>query len=163
MKIVLHTQCRENYGAHDWDGEGACPQYWKYKGGNTYVLHNVSVADAMGREIFDAVEAAVTERNEYFQEYVIGSTLIDDLDYVESEHVAEWDAPINLTLVDGKFLAHRYEKPDLMWREGFEGKTERWVQVAGNREEYELWYHLDDGRTLLYRDWLAEQEVREAA
>jgi hypothetical protein len=26
----------ENYGAHDWDGEGECPQRWKFKGGEDY-------------------------------------------------------------------------------------------------------------------------------
>ena len=38
MKLVIHTQFKENYGAHDWDGKGECPQYWKFKGGSTYVV-----------------------------------------------------------------------------------------------------------------------------
>jgi len=33
MLLVITTQLQENYGAHDWDGQGACPQYWKFKGG----------------------------------------------------------------------------------------------------------------------------------
>lgn len=33
MQLLITTQIQENYGAHDWDGEGACPQYWKFKGG----------------------------------------------------------------------------------------------------------------------------------
>ena len=37
MYIVFQTQHRENYGAHDWDGKGECPQYWKFKGGDTYI------------------------------------------------------------------------------------------------------------------------------
>ena len=32
--LVIHTQNYENYGAHDWDGEGDCPQHWKAKGGS---------------------------------------------------------------------------------------------------------------------------------
>ena len=32
-KVVLHYQYYENYGAHDWDGTGECPQHWKAKGG----------------------------------------------------------------------------------------------------------------------------------
>ena len=36
MKLMITTQIQENYGAHDWDGTGACPQYWKFKGGNDY-------------------------------------------------------------------------------------------------------------------------------
>jgi hypothetical protein len=47
MKIVFFTQYRENYDAHDWDGEGECPQHWKCKGGSTYVVENVSAAQAM--------------------------------------------------------------------------------------------------------------------
>jgi hypothetical protein len=31
MKLLITTQYMENYGAHDWNGEGACPQYWKMK------------------------------------------------------------------------------------------------------------------------------------
>ena len=38
MKLVIHTQFKENYGAYDWDGKGECPQYWKFKGGSTYVV-----------------------------------------------------------------------------------------------------------------------------
>ena len=38
MIIVVETQYRENYGAHSWDGEGECPQYWKNKGGETYIV-----------------------------------------------------------------------------------------------------------------------------
>ena len=36
MKLHITTQYMENYGAHDWDGEGECPQRWKFKGGEDY-------------------------------------------------------------------------------------------------------------------------------
>ena len=36
MKLHITTQYMENYGAHDWDGTGECPQYWKFKGGEDY-------------------------------------------------------------------------------------------------------------------------------
>jgi hypothetical protein len=31
----------ENYGAHDWNGEGECPQRWKFKGGSEYKVLGV--------------------------------------------------------------------------------------------------------------------------
>jgi hypothetical protein len=40
MKLLITTQVYENYGAHDWDGAGSCPEYWKAKGGNDYVIKN---------------------------------------------------------------------------------------------------------------------------
>lgn len=36
MKLHITCQYMENYGAHDWDGTGECPQYWKMKGGEDY-------------------------------------------------------------------------------------------------------------------------------
>ena len=47
MKLVIQTQYKENYGAHDWDGKGECPQYWKFKGGDTYVVRNVNNTDLL--------------------------------------------------------------------------------------------------------------------
>ena len=41
MMLVIRTQFMENYGAHDWDGTGECPQYWKMKGGSEYKVINV--------------------------------------------------------------------------------------------------------------------------
>lgn len=37
LHLVCNYQVHENYGAHDWDGEGDCPQYWKPKGGTEVV------------------------------------------------------------------------------------------------------------------------------
>lgn len=41
MMLVIDTQYMENYGAHDWDGQGECPQYWKMKGGEEYMVTNI--------------------------------------------------------------------------------------------------------------------------
>ena len=40
MKTLLHieTQLEENYSAHNWDGEGKCPEHWKPKGGHMFTL-----------------------------------------------------------------------------------------------------------------------------
>jgi len=37
-KLKIHSQYYENYGAHDWDGNGNCPQGWKPKGGHTFEI-----------------------------------------------------------------------------------------------------------------------------
>jgi hypothetical protein len=36
--IQITAQYEENYGAHDWNGEGQCPQYWKNKGSQVFTL-----------------------------------------------------------------------------------------------------------------------------
>ena len=71
MKLVIQTQFKENYGAHDWDGRGECPQYWKFKGGDTYVIE-VSLAEAMNPAFFDAVEKCIEHSSNYSEEYIVG-------------------------------------------------------------------------------------------
>ncbi len=41
MMLVIDTQYMENYGAHDWDGKGECPQYWKAKGGSEFKVTGI--------------------------------------------------------------------------------------------------------------------------
>ena len=59
--IVVNCQYRENYGAHQWDGEGKCPQYWKCKGGISFIVRNVP----MGGEdlINDVITDTFTKAN----------------------------------------------------------------------------------------------------
>ena len=78
-KMILTTQVYENYGAHDWDGEGECPQYWKAKGGNDFVVLNVDINRAM--EIADAATKQINESSVYFQETVIAWEVVAD-DYL---------------------------------------------------------------------------------
>jgi hypothetical protein len=36
--FLVVAQYEENYGAHSWDGQGECPQYWKMKGGDDFIV-----------------------------------------------------------------------------------------------------------------------------
>ena len=62
--LVASYQYRENYGAHDWNGEGECPQYWKCKGS-----HEVVVRDDLTTEEVVQLGAAglrqLVEQSEY--------------------------------------------------------------------------------------------------
>jgi hypothetical protein len=52
MMLVIDTQYMENYGAHDWDGVGACPQYWKAKGGSEYKVTGIPANVDVNRVLF---------------------------------------------------------------------------------------------------------------
>ena len=161
MKVVVHTQIRENYGAHDWDGQGECPQYWKFKGGNTYVVHGVSVENAQDSAWWDSLHACIESFDESFEEYILGSDLVDECDYDASKVCEEWDSPIELTLrEDGEFVATRYTKAEFYWSDSdVVAKMERWVQTDGRREDYLLMYEMKDGDLLTYAEWCAKQEA----
>ena len=74
MKLHIITQYMENYGAHDWDGEGECPQYWKMKGGEDYFILNVDATEV------DSAVAQVRGDIEWndigSRQYIIGYGLV---------------------------------------------------------------------------------------
>ncbi len=48
FEVVAFFQDQENYGAHDWDGKGECPQHWKFKGGEPVaIVGNLSADEAL--------------------------------------------------------------------------------------------------------------------
>ena len=69
-KLLITTQVYENYGAHDWDGVGECPQYWKAKGGSDYVVKNVNVNSVT--ETVMALRGQIEQDNQAFREKIIG-------------------------------------------------------------------------------------------
>lgn len=36
--FLVVAQYEENYGAHSWGGQGECPQYWKMKGSDDFIV-----------------------------------------------------------------------------------------------------------------------------
>ena len=77
-KLLITTQVYENYGAHDWDGTGECPQYWKAKGGNDYVVKKFK-GDATTAVM--ALSSQIEEDNEGYRETIIDFRLVKD-DYL---------------------------------------------------------------------------------
>jgi hypothetical protein len=78
MMLVIATQDYENYGAHDWDGRGECPQYWKAKGGSEYKILDIP-ARVDPEEILALVRDKIERRDDYFHTTIIGwSTEADD-------------------------------------------------------------------------------------
>ena len=93
IRVIFHTQFRENYGAHDWDGEGECPQRWKPKGGSTYIV-SATAQELADTEWWHMVVKTIEHSSEYSKEYVISESVVDAIDFVESDHVEEWEEPI---------------------------------------------------------------------
>lgn len=88
MKIVIATQVYENYGAHDWDGKGECPQYWKAKGGSEYIIENVEsfvkMNEMFGKKcemVVDSIRSKIECNNEGYQETILGWSIEED-DYM---------------------------------------------------------------------------------
>lgn len=80
MKLHIQTQIQENYGAHDWDGEGTCPQYWKFKGGNDYMypLGANGRSDEAVAELVSYFRKQVETDDIGYREYIIGYGVVAD-------------------------------------------------------------------------------------
>ena len=84
MKLHIVTQYMENYGAHDWDGEGECPQYWKMKGGQDYFMaldgYNADheFAEKNLQMIVDSVRGEIEWNYIGSRQYIIGYDVVDD-------------------------------------------------------------------------------------
>ena len=79
MKLHIYTQDQENYGAHDWDGEGECPQYWKFKGGSDFFVPMGSCINSeTATAIVMAVRGDIEENNDYFRCQIIGWDIVAD-------------------------------------------------------------------------------------
>jgi len=75
MKLHIWTQDIENYGAHDWDGKGECPQYWKAKGGVDYFVKGIKNEGEATMAVM-ALRSQIEESSQYFCREVIGWNLV---------------------------------------------------------------------------------------
>ena len=93
MQIVIQTQYRENYGAHAWDGEGECPQYWKNKGGYQYILEGVDPNSDLNKVVAEGVAKLGCEHSDnYSEEFVISWMGTNDGELTQDEQQQmEWD------------------------------------------------------------------------
>ena len=100
MKLYIVTQVRENYGAHDWDGVGSCPQYWKNKGGCDYFvdLTGFRFDEFTAKKlemIVDSLRVRIQQDTDYYQESIIDFQVVEDAFVCESERLQmEYDGKI---------------------------------------------------------------------
>jgi hypothetical protein len=128
LRLVIETQCRENYGAHNWDGVGSCPQRWKSKGGNTYVL-DFDHSQDNAKDLVKALRPLIEDRNESYQEFILDWSIVDR----DETPWESWESPYFITRnFYGNFVAER----ELPLREG--SKESFVMMPKGDRSEYHV-------------------------
>jgi hypothetical protein len=80
LKLHITTQYMENYGAHDWDGQGECPQRWKFKGGEDYfyALGDVGRSEEALAELVEVLRPRFEYSNEGSRNYMVGYSVVAD-------------------------------------------------------------------------------------
>lgn len=146
MKLVISTQYSENYG----DSNGS---YWKFKGGETYVVENISERDRARIEAngIPTLTSLINYSNDASSEEVISFSILED-DTIVCE---EWETPIvcMYSKSDGCWYFTRTTKNDGSYREPIASKFERWLAGPGNkREDYESIFYMTDGTVVAFED-----------
>jgi hypothetical protein len=70
----------ENYGAHDWDGEGECPQRWKFKGGEDYFYQLGAVEPSAEHieELLHVLRTRIEWDDVGSRQYIVGYGIVED-------------------------------------------------------------------------------------
>jgi hypothetical protein len=78
FNLIVQTGYRENYGSHDWDGKGECPQYWKNKGGEEVQVATLSLEEASNTKyVRSLVNLAENDKRVCWDSQYSASFLID--------------------------------------------------------------------------------------
>ena len=112
VMLVIRTQIHENYGAHDWDGTGECPQYWKAKGGTEYNILDVPLNINYNEFVKFALTGIETD-TDYFNEYMVDWT-------VEEDNYLSWFERSQLQF-DGAIV---YKEPTMTYEQVMEKQKE---------------------------------------
>jgi len=79
MKLVIKTQLSENYGAHDWSGEGDVPQHWKEKPGSHIEVLDFKYADKETTDQYiESVQSLFTSDDDHYRESVLDWAIEND-------------------------------------------------------------------------------------
>jgi hypothetical protein len=101
MKIIVSTQYRENYGAHSWNGEGECPQYWKNKGGDNLIVFTDEDYDLVtAARIINEITPLIEWFNDASENYVIDCRPMDD---AEDTGIPDYEPEILIQKINGRW------------------------------------------------------------
>lgn len=164
MKVVIYTQYEENYGAHDWDGKGECPQYWKMKGGSTFVIEGLTAEQA--NKAVDSgcpnLCAMIECDTHVAREYVRG--IVSKAD--DAKIADPWEVVTKLSYEGGKWVAREVEDNEeygYMRKEIARKMVEYTLAPNGERKDAKVEFVLRDGRVVGYDklgEALGEQAVQ---
>ena len=168
MKLVIHTQYRENYAAHNEDyNHGVDTPHWKFKGGSTYVVPFFKDFDN-ATKVVKKLDGLITYGNECSEEYIIDWEIVED----NAKVCNSWESVTKIFFTEDKVTALRVDdnRPD---EDGYGGwmrseileKTEAWTMLPNSeRTDYSASYLMEDGDICDGEDELrAWFEDREAA
>jgi hypothetical protein len=152
--LVIHTQYMENYAAHNEDFVGGVSEdYWKYKGGDTYFVDNLTASQVAKIEatgiptLTKLIEYSTSGAKEYILDFEIRE-LGKDGDG-KGPMCDTWETPIQFRWGGDRWLAqtnHTYGEDDYTPNPLMIAKAQQWIPLEGNeRSDYKCQYKTANG------------------
>ena len=156
MKLVINTQYRENYAAHNEDFvEGVSQDYWKFKGGTTFIVEGLTsvMINKIAQNGIPELTKLVSYSNSASEEYIIDWSIEED----DHKVCEEWETPISLVFdrEHQEWTANKVTNNDEFgyMRSEIKIKTEKWTMLEGQeRDEYTSQFLMADGQILSYAE-----------
>ena len=151
--LVIHTQYRENYAAHNDDYEhGVSEAYWKFKGGSTYFVTDLTPGqiNKIAQEGIPTLTKMIEYSSEAFEEYILDWEIRDLGKNGDGKGpICEpWETPVQFFYENGwKCRTHHTPHPEYThYASGITGKAEQWTPGVGNtRNDYHCQYKTANG------------------
>ena len=171
--LIIQTQYRENYAAHNRDYEhGVDEPHWKFKGGTTYYVSDLTERDInyIAHNGIPSLTALIEFSNEASEEYILNWEIVDDGPYA---HCEKWETPVefyyhrdeDIASCEWRCRTFRTNDPEYTrWDERIRARAEQWTPgLAGNRVDgsYKCQYKTKNGWFDMNHPQL-EQELKEA-
>lgn len=144
MKIIINTQYRENYAAHDEDFvPGVSENYWKFKGGSTYVVPSFKDRNSF-TQVMKTLDSLITYGNSGSEEYILSAEIVED----NAKVCESWETATQIFFNTDNVTALRVtdNREDGYMRSEIFEKTEVWKMLPDSgRQDYAASYLMQDG------------------
>ena len=168
--LVINTQYRENYAAHDDNYEhGVSEAHWKYKGGSTYFVTDLTSEqiNKIAQKGIPTLSKLIEYSNPASEEYILDWEIRDLGKNGDGKGpICEpWETPVQFFYENGwKCRTHHTPHPEYThYASGITGKAEQWTPGVGNtRNDYQCQYKTKNG-WFDQKDAQLKKEVQEAA
>ena len=156
MKLVIQTQYCENYG-------DANKPYWKFKGGETYIVQNLNPAQAerILSHGIPTLKALIEYKNDMSEEYITDYRIVED-DTVVCD---EWESPVILSWENNTWVARTIMFGDeAALRKPVISKITKWtMNMNGEKADLAVSYEVEGGQVLDYKEIVTYLEKYEKA
>ena len=158
--LVIQTQYRENYAAHNEDYKhGIDEPYWKFKGGCTYFVNDLTESNinSIIANGIPNLTKLIESSNEGFEEYIIDWEIRDLGKNGDGKGpICEpWETPVEFYYHKDKQIAntgwrcrtHHTPSPEYTtYANGIVGKAEQWTPgIGGTRNDYKCQFKTKNG------------------